>query len=53
LRRLIDPARFPALTSAVDAGVFDGSDENPLAEFHSGVAQLLDGVAARIGQSGP
>jgi AcrR family transcriptional regulator len=48
LRRLVDPARFPALATAVDAGVFDGSDDDPLAEFRSGVAQLLDGIATRI-----
>jgi AcrR family transcriptional regulator len=48
LRRLVDPDRFPALATAVDAGVFDGSDD-PLAEFRSGIAQLLDGIAARIG----
>jgi AcrR family transcriptional regulator len=48
LRRLVDPARFPALMTAVGAGVFDGSDEDPLTEFRSGVAQLLDGIATRI-----
>jgi len=48
LHRLVDPVRFPALMTAVDAGVFDGSDDDPLAEFRSGVAQLLDGIATRI-----
>jgi AcrR family transcriptional regulator len=52
LRRLVDPARFPALATAMEAGVFDGSDDDPLAEFRSGVGQLLDGIAARIGASG-
>ncbi|MDT5069139.1 MAG: hypothetical protein QOK02_5294 [Mycobacterium sp.] len=49
LRRLVDPARFPALASALDAGVFGGADHDALAEFHSGVGQLLDGIATRIG----
>lgn len=45
--RLLDRDRFPALSTAVAAGVFDG-DDNPLAEFHSGLNQLLDGIASRI-----
>ena len=47
LRRLVDPARFPALAAAVDAGVFDQSDGGPLTEFHSGLDRLLDGIAAQ------
>jgi AcrR family transcriptional regulator len=47
LRRLVDPARFPALAAAVDAGVFDQADGGPLTEFHSGLDRLLDGIAAQ------
>jgi hypothetical protein len=36
----------------VEAGVFDAADEDHLADFHSGLRQLLDGVAARIGADG-
>ena len=32
----------------VDAGVFDDAGNDHLAEFRSGLAQLLDGIAARI-----
>ncbi|HET6732361.1 TetR/AcrR family transcriptional regulator [Mycobacterium sp.] len=48
LRRLLDPDRFPALATALDAGVFDQADEGPLAAFHSGLSLLLDGVADKI-----
>jgi AcrR family transcriptional regulator len=48
LRRLLDPDRFPALATALDAGVFDQADDGPLAAFHSGLSLLLDGVAAKI-----
>ena len=51
LRRLLDPARFAALTAAFDAGVFDGADDDPRAEFRSGLRQLLDGIDAMIGRS--
>ncbi|OKH77506.1 TetR family transcriptional regulator [Mycobacterium sp. SWH-M3] len=49
LRRLVEPARFPALAAAIDAGAFDQSDDSPLTEFHSGLDQLLDGIAAKAG----
>jgi AcrR family transcriptional regulator len=52
LRRLIDPAHFPALAAAVDAGVFDEEDGH-LAQFQSGLDQLLDGIAVRISPVGP
>jgi AcrR family transcriptional regulator len=39
-------ARFPALATAIDAGVFDQPDDGPLSEFHSGLGQLLDGIAS-------
>lgn len=46
LRRLVTPARFPALAAAIDAGVFDQSDDQ-MTEFRSGLDQLLDGIAAK------
>ena len=48
LRRFVDTERFPALAAALEAGAFDTADDDHLADFHSGLAQLLDGVAARI-----
>jgi len=52
LRRLLDPARFPALAKALEDGGFDRADEDPQAEFHSGLGQLLDGIAVSIAASG-
>ena len=52
LRRFVDAARFPALAAALEAGVFDAADDDHLTDFHSGLRQLLDGVAARIGAHG-
>lgn len=49
LRRLVRPDRFPALAAAIDAGVFDQTGDDPLAEFRSGLGQLLDGIAAKAG----
>ncbi|OMB78229.1 TetR/AcrR family transcriptional regulator [Mycolicibacterium conceptionense] len=49
LRRLVTPAQFPALAAAIDAGALDRSDQDPLTEFRCGLAQLLDGIAARLG----
>ncbi len=48
LRRVLDADRFPALAAALDAGVFDDVDRDHLSEFRSGLAQLVDGIAARI-----
>ena len=48
LRRLLDAERFPALAAALEDGVFDRADEDPLAEFHAGLRQLLDGIGARV-----
>ena len=45
-------ARFPALSAAVEAGVFDDADGDHLAEFRIGLDQLLDGIAARIAAAG-
>jgi AcrR family transcriptional regulator len=47
LRRLLDADRFPALAAALDAGVFDADDDH-LAEFRSGLGQLLDGIAVKV-----
>lgn len=52
LRRFVDAERFPALSTAVDAGVFDDADGDHLAEFRIGLDQLLDGIAARIAAAG-
>jgi AcrR family transcriptional regulator len=48
LRRLLDGDRFPALTAAVAAGVFDDADGDHLTEFRSGLGQLLDGIATKV-----
>jgi AcrR family transcriptional regulator len=48
LRRLLDNDRFPALAAALEAGVFDDTDGDPLSEFRSGLGQLLDGIAAKV-----
>ena len=48
LRRFVDAERFPALAAALEAGVFDAADDDHLVDFHSGLRQLLDGVAAKI-----
>jgi AcrR family transcriptional regulator len=48
LRRLLDGERFPALAAVLEAGVFDDADNDHLAEFRSGLGQLLDGIAAKI-----
>jgi AcrR family transcriptional regulator len=47
LRRVIDADRFPALSTALDAGAFDDADDDHRAEFRSGLGQLLDGIAVR------
>jgi hypothetical protein len=53
LRRVVDPARFPALAAAVAAGAFDdegGEDdaEGLDAEFAFGLQRILDGVEVLI-----
>jgi AcrR family transcriptional regulator len=48
LRRLLDRASFPALGAALDAGVFDSPDDDPQADFRSGLRLLLDGIAAMV-----
>jgi AcrR family transcriptional regulator len=48
LGRLLDRTRFPALAAALDAGVFDDTDDDPLADFRSGLRHLLDGIDAMV-----
>ena len=48
LRRVLDAERYPALAAALEDGAFDAGDNDPLAEFQSGLRQLLDGIAARV-----
>ncbi|WP_418957827.1 TetR/AcrR family transcriptional regulator [Streptomyces tritici] len=52
LRRLADPARFPAVARMLDAGVLDGPDE-PDYEFRFGLARVLDGIAVLIDAPAP
>ncbi|GAB4046951.1 TetR/AcrR family transcriptional regulator [Catellatospora paridis] len=49
LRMLVDPARFPALARAIEAGVLDRADD-PDEEFVFGLDRILDGVGLLIGQ---
>ena len=51
LRRLLDADRFPALAAALEEGVFDEADDDHLAEFRSGLRQLLDGIDAMVRRS--
>jgi AcrR family transcriptional regulator len=48
LRQVVTPAQFPALAAALQGGVFDEYSESPLADLEAGLAQLLDGIVARI-----
>ena len=48
LRRFVDRQRFPALAAALEAGAFDAVDVDHLADFRSGLRQILDGVGARM-----
>jgi AcrR family transcriptional regulator len=52
LRRFIDAEQFPALAAALEAGAFDTADNDHLADFHSGLSQILDGVAAKVHAQG-
>jgi AcrR family transcriptional regulator len=51
LRRLLDADRFPALSSALDAGVFDNENDDSQADFTSGLHQLLDGIGLLVRKS--
>jgi hypothetical protein len=42
------PPRFPALSLALRAGVFDDASGDPLAEFRTGLEQLIDGVEVKV-----
>lgn len=59
LARLIDPARYPALSRAVASGIFldeDAAYEEVDEDFDFGLDLFLDGVAALVGdpqRSGP
>jgi hypothetical protein len=48
LRRVLD-GRFPALEAALNAGVFDDASDDPQSDFRSGLEQLLDGIATKVG----
>ena len=52
LARLVDEDRFPMLTAAVGAGVFEPPPADPEADlqddFHFGLNLILDGAAALI-----
>lgn len=52
LRRVLDADRFPALSSALAAGVFDNENGAPQADFHNGLRQLLDGIGLWVRESG-
>ena len=48
LARLVEPARFPALSALITAGVFEGGADEGDADFDLGLALYLDGVAGLI-----
>lgn len=48
LKKLVDDTRFPALSLALRAGVFDDVSGDPLAEFRTGLGQLIDGVEVKV-----
>ena len=49
LERLTDPQRFPAIHSAIAAGVFDRPDAGDMdPDFEFGLARILDGIGALI-----
>lgn len=47
LATLADPARYPALTKFIAAGVFDRADE-PDTEFTFGLERILDGIEVLV-----
>jgi AcrR family transcriptional regulator len=49
LRRVLDADRFPALSAALEDGVFDALGDDHLADFDAGLRQLLDGIAVKVG----
>jgi len=51
LTSLTDPARYPAITKLLAAGVFDRADD-PSNEFVFGLARILDGIDALVSEHG-
>lgn len=49
LSRLVDPARFPAISAVIASGVFDQADESDT-DFTFGLERILDGVDALMRQ---
>lgn len=55
LRRLIDPARFPAVHRALKAGALDDADPDDIgmdAEFEFGLERILDGIEVLVKAEG-
>ena len=54
LARVIDPARFPALTRAITSGAFEDGPEDEFGdeEFRFGLERVLDGVEALVRERG-
>jgi AcrR family transcriptional regulator len=48
LAQLVDPVRFPAISSVLAARVFDGPDDDGAEGFSFGLERLLDGIAALV-----
>jgi AcrR family transcriptional regulator len=48
LKRLVDAERMPALRRALDAGIFDPSDEDADDDFRFGLERVLDGIEALV-----
>ncbi|MEV6924479.1 hypothetical protein AB0M46_08215 [Dactylosporangium sp. NPDC051485] len=49
LTRLADPARFPAIATAIAGGAIDDDAEfDPDAEFAFGLTRVVDGIAALV-----
>ena len=48
LRRLVDPAKYPALTAVIASGAFDDSHTVSDDDFEFGLQRILDGVAAYV-----
>ncbi|MET9372588.1 TetR/AcrR family transcriptional regulator [Streptomyces sp. NPDC003035] len=51
LRRLADPARYPAVARMLDSGVMEQADE-PDYEFRFGLERILDGIALLVEKEG-
>jgi AcrR family transcriptional regulator len=51
LAAVVDPARFPAVRRALDAGIF-APGEDPDSDFRFGVARVLDGVERLVAERG-